>query len=142
MSLHIARLFKNPLTLASAALVLHIGAATAADSTGDIQQQLRELLTGTPTAHSASQPRPLEGNATSPTVDSQEFLRQLLGAATPSHVGDAETIKYSEIAGASGEAAGKARPGAQADVQAAMRQILLGQPVTGNASRITARRTR
>ena len=142
MSLHIAKLFKNPLTLASAALVLHIGTATAADSTGDIQQQLRELLAGTPTAHSASQPRPLERNATSPTVDSQEFLRQLLGAATPSHVGDAETIKHSEIAGASGETAGKARPGAQADVQAAMRQFLLGRPVTGNASRITARRTR
>lgn len=142
MSLHIAKLFKNPLTLASAALVLHIGAATAADSTGDIQQQLRELLTGTPTAHSAPQPRPLEGNATSPTVDSQEFLRQLLGAATPSHVRDAETIKHSEVAGASGEKAEKGRPGGPADVQAGMRQILLGQPVASNASRLTARHTR
>jgi len=36
MSLHIAKLFKSPLALASAALVLHIGAATAADSTRDI----------------------------------------------------------------------------------------------------------
>ena len=47
MSLHIAKLFKSPLALAGAALVIHIGAATAADSTGDTQQQMRELLTGT-----------------------------------------------------------------------------------------------
>src|SRR2546430_9935540 len=46
MSLHIAKFFKNPLALAGAALVIHIGAATAADSTGDVQQQARELLTG------------------------------------------------------------------------------------------------
>ena len=45
MSLHIAKLFKSPLALASAALVIHIGAATAADSTADIQQQMKELLT-------------------------------------------------------------------------------------------------
>ena len=32
MSLHIAKLFKSPLALAAAALVIHIGAATAADS--------------------------------------------------------------------------------------------------------------
>jgi len=35
MSLHIAKLFKSPLALAGAALVIHVGAGTAADSTGD-----------------------------------------------------------------------------------------------------------
>ena len=46
MSLHIAKLFKNPLALAGAALVIHIGAATAADSTGDTQQQMRDCSLG------------------------------------------------------------------------------------------------
>jgi hypothetical protein len=50
MSLHIAKLFKSPLALAGAALGIHIGAATAADSTGNAQQQARALLTGTTTA--------------------------------------------------------------------------------------------
>ncbi|HLY51579.1 MAG TPA: hypothetical protein VKQ31_01085 [Steroidobacteraceae bacterium] len=50
MSLHIAKLFKSPPALAGAALVIHIGAGTAADSTGDAQQQARELLTRTTTA--------------------------------------------------------------------------------------------
>ena len=48
MSLHIAKLFKSPLALAAAALVIHIGAATAADSTGDIQQQTRDCSLGPP----------------------------------------------------------------------------------------------
>src|SRR5437879_1288056 len=78
MSLHIAKLFSRPLALASAALVIHIGAATAADSTGDIQQQMRELLAGTTRAHSASQSGLRDGKATSPTVDPQEFVKQLL----------------------------------------------------------------
>ena len=56
MSLHIAKLFSRPLALAAVALVIHVGTATAADSTGDTQQQMKELLTGTTTpAHSTPQ---------------------------------------------------------------------------------------
>lgn len=57
MSLHIAKLFKSPLALAGATLVIHIGAAMAADSTGDAQEQARELLTGTTTAAQDAQGR-------------------------------------------------------------------------------------
>ena len=39
MSLHIAKLFKNPLALAGAALVIHIGAAMAADSTATLNNR-------------------------------------------------------------------------------------------------------
>ena len=127
MSLHIAKLFSRPLALASAALVIHIGAATAADSRGDIQQQMRELLTGTTTAHSASQSGLRDGKTTSPIIDSQEFVKQLLLGTTGSRVGGAETIKHSEVAGASGETAPQKRPVAHGDMQAAVRQDLLGQ---------------
>jgi len=127
MSLHIAKLFSRPLALASAALVIHIGAATAADSTGDIQQQMRELLAGTTRAHSASQSGLRDGKATSPTVDSQEFVKQLLLGTTGSRVGGAETIKHSAVAGASDQTAPQKRPVAHGDIQAAVRQDLLGQ---------------
>jgi len=134
MSLHIAKLFSRPLALASAALVIHIGAATAADSTGDIQQQMRELLAGTTRAHSASQSELRDGKATSPTVDSQEFVRQLLLGTTGSRVGGAETIKHSAVAGASGQTAPQKRPVAHGDIQAAVRQDLLGQHHARDAS--------
>ena len=39
MSLHIAKLRSRPLAIAAAALVIHVGTAAAADSTGDTQQK-------------------------------------------------------------------------------------------------------
>jgi hypothetical protein len=134
MSLHIAKLFKNPLALAGAALLIHIGAATAADSTGDAQQQARELLTGTPSAHSAPQSALRDGKVTRPTADAQELARQLLLATTGSRVGDAAAIKQSQVARASGETVRQARPVARGDAQAAVRHLLLGQRVTSDAS--------
>jgi hypothetical protein len=142
MSLHTANLFKNPLALAGAALVIHIGAAMAADSSGDAQQQARELLTGTTTAHSAAQPPSRDDKVTRPTADAQELARQLLLGRTGSRVGGADAIKQSEIAGASRETARHARPAAHGDAQAAARQLLLGQRVASDPSRFAARRTR
>jgi hypothetical protein len=134
MSLHIAKFFSRPLALTSAALVLHMGAAVAADSTGDIQQQVRELLTGTPTAHFAPQSVPHDGKVTTPAADSQEFVKQLLLGATASRVGDAQASKHSEVAGASGKTEPQQRAVAGDDMQAAVRQLLLGQPHAGPAS--------
>lgn len=142
MSLHIAKLFSAPLALASAALVVHIGAATAADSTGDIQQQMRELLTGTPTAHFAPQSGPRDGKVTTRTVDSQEVVKQLLLGTAGSRVGGAETIKHSEVAGALDKTDPPKRPVAYGDMQAAVRQVLLGQPYASDAPRLAARPTR
>ena len=125
MSLHIAKLFKSPLTLAAGALIVHISAVTAADSTGDTQQQVKELLTWTTIAHSASQSGPRE-HSTSPTADAQEFVKQLLLGTTASRVGGDEAIKHSEVAGTSGETNPKQRPVPHSDIQAAVRQLLLG----------------
>ena len=141
MSLHIAKLFKSPLALASAALVIHIGAATAADSRGDAQQQARELLTGITTAHSAPQSPPRDGKVTSRTADAQELAREVLLGTTGSRVGGAEVIKQSEVARAPGETARQARPVVRGDAQAAARQLLLGQRGASDASGLVARRT-
>jgi len=135
MSLHIAKLFSRPLALASAALVIHIGAATAADSTGDIQQQMKELLAGTSAAHSAPQSGPRDGEVTTPTADAQELVKQLLLGPTASPLGGAETIKHSEVAGVSGETEPQERPVAYVGMQAAaVRQVLLGQHHASDAS--------
>ncbi len=138
MSLHIAKLFSRPLALASAAFLIHIGAAMAADSTGDVQQQARELLTGTPTAHSAPQSTPRDGKATSPTADAQESARRLLLGTTGSRVGSAETIKHADVAGVSR----KTRLRASGDAQAAARQVLVGKPRESDVPRLAARPTR
>ena len=142
MSLHIAKLFSRPLALASAALVIHIGAATAADSTGDIQQQMKELLAGTSAAHSAPQSGPRDGEVTTPTADAQELVKQLLLGPTASPLGGAETIKHSEVAGTSGKTAPQQRLVAYGDMQASVRQVLLGQPHASDAVRLAARPTR
>jgi len=51
MSQHNAKLFSPSLILASAALLIHISVATAADSKGDIPQQAKESRAGTTKAH-------------------------------------------------------------------------------------------
>lgn len=80
MSVPIARLFSRSLVLILAAFVIHIGVATAADSPGDIQQQMKELLVGTITAHRAPRSGPRDRRVTTRTADTQEFVKQhLLG---------------------------------------------------------------
>jgi hypothetical protein len=145
MSLHIAKLFKNPLALAGVAVVMHIG-ATAAAAPGDAQQQARELLAGTTTAHSAAQPStrsaPRDGKAGRPTADAQELARQVVLGTTGSRPGDAEAGKPSEVARAAGQSGRPPRPVVHGDAQAAARQLLLGQRAASDASGLTARRTR
>ena len=134
MSRHIAKLFGSPLVLAAAALVIHIGTAAAADSKGDIQQQVRELLSGTSTTHFVPRSGQSDSKATTPAVDSQESVKQLLLGATASRVRDAETISHSKVAAAPGNTELQQRPVARADIQAAMRQLLMGQLHASDAS--------
>jgi len=127
MSLHISKLFTRPLALASAVLVMHVGAATAADSKGDFQQSIREMLTGTATAHFAPQSTPRDGKVTTRTVDTQEFVKQLLLGTTAYSGGGAETIKHSEVARTAGKTEPQRRSVASGDMLASVRQDLLGQ---------------
>ena len=83
MSQHNAKLFSPSLILASAALLIHISVATAADSKGDIPQQAKESRAGTIKGHYA----PQDGKVPSPTPDAQELARQLLLGSHPSGAG-------------------------------------------------------
>ncbi len=134
MSLHIAKLFSPPLALAAATLVVHVGAATAADSAVDVQQQMKDLLAGTTTAHSAPQSTPRHVQVTSRTADAQELVKQLLLGTTGSGHGGAEAIKHSEVAGTIQKAEPQGRFVAYGDMQSTVRQGLLGQQHTSDAS--------
>jgi hypothetical protein len=134
MSRRNAKFVSAPLVLASAALVIHIGAATAADSTGDIQQQMRELLTGTQTTHFVPQSAAREANVVSRAVASQEFAKQLLLGTAAYRVGGPERPKHPEVVGASARTEAHSRGAASVDMQAAVRQLLLGQPHAADAS--------
>ena len=127
MSLHIAKLFTRPRALASAALIIHMGAAVAADSTGDIQRQLKEMLAGNPTAHSVPRSAPTAAMTASPGADAHESARQfqfLLGTA----------IKHAEVIGSSRKTKSQERKVAYGDAQAAAREVLVGPSHASNAS--------
>jgi hypothetical protein len=122
MSLHIAKLFKNPLALAGAALVIHIGAATAADSTGDIQQQMRDLLAGTITVHSAPQSGARHDKVTArtvPTDDVQQQMRDLLAGTIIAHSARQYGPRDDKVT---------ARTVTTGDIQQQMRDLLAGTP--------------
>ena len=130
MSPRIAKLIR-PLALAAAAVFFHVSVASAGDSTGDVQQQMKELLTGTATAHFASQSAPRDGDTLSTrTVDSPEFVKQLLLGRSSG----AASSKRSEVAGDSAKTQAREGPVAYRDSQAAVRHVLLGQSRASDAS--------
>ena len=132
MSLHNVKLFIRPLALASAALFSYTSVASAAGSAGDTQQRMKELLTGTATAHYVPASAGQEGSqATGRTIDSQELVKQLLLGASGS---SAQTVKQSEVARASAETQPRERSVAYRDAQAVVRRVLLGQSHASDAS--------
>src|SRR3977135_2975135 len=102
MPLHIEKFLSPPLALISAALLIHVGGAVAADSPGDAQQQERELLAGGMANQSAPSERRAEG-AVRPTGDAQERARRLLLGVTDSGVQGIKPIKRTDTAAAAAE---------------------------------------
>ncbi len=143
MPLHSVKLYSRQLALAAAALVIHVGTAAAAGATGDTQQQMKKLLTGTTTpAHSAPQSGPHDGKVTVPIGDVQQSVKQLLLGAIGSDSRGAETIQRSEVARASNTTNPQQRKVVYSDTQAAVQQVLLGQHHGSNASLVAWRPTR
>ncbi len=143
MPLHTIKLFSHPLALAAAALAIHVGTAAAADSTGDTQQQIRELLTGNnPSTHFTAQSGPRDERVTIPTADAQESVKQLLLGTSGSDRWGVETIKHSEVAKASNAPNPQQRKVAYSDTHAAVQQVLLGQHHGSDASLLASRPAR
>ena len=90
MSLHIAKHFSRPLALAAAAFLIHTGAASAADSTSNIQEQMNAVLAGNIPALS----RPSEATATTPTASAQELVSQVLLGTTGLRLRDSSQTEF------------------------------------------------
>ncbi len=126
MSLPISRLFSRPRVLVLATFAIHMGVATAADSTGDIQQQVKGFLAGATQTYSTPGFGAREGKATARTADTQEFAKRFLLGTTSSSLGSVETTKHSEGTGASDKAEPQVRAVAYSNIQAPGEQLLLG----------------
>jgi hypothetical protein len=126
MSSPITRLFSRPQVLVLVASVIHMGVATAADPTSDIQQQMAEILAGATQAYSTPGFGPRDGKTTTRTADTQEIAKQFLLGMTSSGLGSVETTKHSEGAGASDKTEPEVRAVAYSDMQAAVKQLLVG----------------
>jgi len=125
MSLHIVKSFSRPLTLISAALLIHIGGAVAADPAGDVQQQIREVLAGRSVIQSAPRSERRDERTGSPTADVQELARRVLLGVTDSRVQGTHAMTRPESA----EGVSTLQNGllAHDDAQARARRVLLGQ---------------
>jgi hypothetical protein len=125
MSMHLTKIFSHASSLASAALLLvHVTGAAAADGRADIHQQVKELLAGTTATHSA--PRSdTPGMVARPTIDAQEFARQLLLGTSGHRVNEA--TKQSENSTAS-------RESSHEPTQTSVQRMLLGELSAGKGS--------
>ena len=126
MSLHIVKFLSPPLVLISAALLIHVGGAVAADFAGDAQQQARELLAGRIATRSAPSERRAEGALRS-TGDAQKLARRLLLGVTDSGVQGIKPITRPDDAAAPVELTAQKSVLAHGDAQATARRLLLGQ---------------
>ena len=125
MSLRVVKSFSRPLPLISAALLIHIGGAVAADAAADVQQQMRELLAGKIATHSAQPSEGREDRTVRPTADAQELARRVLLGASDSRVQDTQAMTRPDSA----EVVSTLQGGSLAhnDAQAMARRLLLGQ---------------
>jgi len=130
MSLPFVKTLKSTVAVASAALFLQIGGAAAAGARGDFQQQVRQVLAGTPARPVRARPDSLSADRLEGDSDAQAFARGLLLGVSVSHRGVAASVKRRQPESAL-QVARLDDPGD--DAQKSVRQLLLGQhaPVHG-----------
>jgi hypothetical protein len=126
MSLHIAKCFNRPLALISAALLVHIGGAFAADSAGGTQQQVSDLLAGRAATGATQLSEKRDVGTLRPSADVQEPARRLLSGVADSRAPGSSAMTRPEIA----EGPLSLHKGRRAayDAQAIAQRLLLGQP--------------
>src|SRR6266516_2096892 len=86
MSLHLVKSFSRPLSLLSAALLLHIDSALAPDAAGDVQQRMREVIAGRGVIRSVPPSERRDDTAGRPATDAQELAKRLLLGITDSRI--------------------------------------------------------
>ena len=123
MSMHITQSLSRGLPLAAAALFIQIGSAAAASPQVDLQQQVRNVLTGSIATHAIPRSDADAANAVRSNPDTQAFARQLLLGWSVSHVGAPATKqKVQALASESTQ-----RPQSDEDFQSTVQEVLLGE---------------
>lgn len=126
MSPRFTRFFTRPLALLAAAFLVHIGAAAAGNSAGDVQQQVRDLLSGRSQAQfGAPAAQSTERTAKSPG-DAHDSARRLLLGLTES-TGPGRAITRPENATAQVSSAVRRNAHGYDDAQAMARSLILGR---------------
>jgi hypothetical protein len=128
MSLHIVKFLGRPWSLIAAAFLINVGSPVAADSAGDVQQQMRELLAGRVATQSAPPSERRADRAQSGTGDAQEFARRLLLGVSDSGAEGIEPTTRPDSAGAPVQLSVQKGVLVRGDVQAMARRLLRGEP--------------
>jgi hypothetical protein len=116
--------FVRSLSIASAALLVHIGSAAASAPRSDFQSQVSAVLAGACATHSASTSNSAADAATGTTIDAQQFARQLLLGWSASHPARAGSVA---VSGSTRTAAVSDRDSsAQDDIQSTVQHFLRG----------------
>lgn len=122
MSRNITNGFARSLTVASAALLIHVGAAAAAAPQSDFQRQVSAVLAGNIASHSPLRARSRrDADPSGSKVDTQQFAQQLLlgwSASHPVRAGSATQSRSPII---------RQDAPAQGDIQGMVQHLLLGQ---------------
>lgn len=106
------------LAVGSAALLIHIGAAAAANQQPDIQAQVRDVLSGNIPAHIVPRTETGQLDASASSGDAQAFAQRLLQGWSVSAVAGKRSAQQGH------ESASV--PAKSQDIQALVRQQLLG----------------
>lgn len=124
MSSPILNTLKNMVAVASAALFVQIGSAAAASPRGDLQQQVRQVLTGALASRPTARPYSTGPDALDRSVDAQAFVQRLLLGVRVSYPVATDSSERPQPKGALHAATGTS---SDEDVQATVRQVLRGE---------------
>jgi hypothetical protein len=124
MSIRITRRFSRALPLIATALFVQIGSAGAASPQGDIQDQMREVLSGSIATRAIAHSEAGPASAVRSNSDAQQFAQQLLLGWSVAHRGRAQATKQRLQAEASES---RQQPQAHQDFQSTVRQSILGE---------------
>jgi hypothetical protein len=127
MSPRFTRFFTHPLALLPAAFLVHVGAAVAGDSAGDVQQQVRDLLSGRGQAQFGA-PAERSGDRTAKSPDdAHDSARRLLLGLTESPRPGSRAMAQPENAAHQVSSAVQRNAHGYDDAQAMARSLILGR---------------
>ena len=137
MSPRFTRFFTHPLALLPAAFLVHIGAAVAGDSAGDVQQRVRDLLSGRSQAQFGA-PAELSTDRTAKSPDdAHDSARRLLLGLTESTGPRSRAMGRLENAAPQVSSAVQRNAHNYDDAQARARSLILGRSDTATGGDMT-----